>query len=103
LPFYDYKCRNEKCETVKDGNSFITEKMCSMKDRNILPECSFCGRSMPRFFGNPPSISWRYLNANGVWTTSSMGPDQRADRRLQKYVDGRAIWRPIYGERRKGK
>lgn len=101
MPFYEYKCNNEECETVINGTPFVIDKMCPMGERNNLPKCEFCGQDMPRFYGSPPSVSWRYLSANGVWKTSSLGPAQRADRRLLKYENGRAIWRPIYKDGKK--
>lgn len=93
MPTYEYVCRNENCE-----DPGRTEKNCKIGERNDFPTCDTCEQDMSRYYGKAPLINWRYFSANGVWTTSALGPAQRADRRLQKYVNGQPIWRPIHKE-----
>ncbi len=106
MPIYDYKCRNIECSypelDPRYGQSYMVERMCKMSERNDLPTCELCGNEMPRDYNvGSPSVEWKYFSANKEWKKSSLGPAQRADRRLQKYHNGQPIWRPIYKDHQK--
>lgn len=105
MAFYDYICRNEECDHLKENEyAHTAEKMCAMKDRNDLPVCPHCNTEMPRDFNTGcPAIRWKYFSANKVWKTTSLGPAQREERRLLKYRNGQPIWRPIYKDSAKKK
>jgi hypothetical protein len=101
MPIYEYLCTNEGCPSVEEERPRFEERHCSIEEGKILPTCEECGKAMPRAYLEMPSVSWKYISANGNMARSFMGPDQRSVRRHAGWKNGIRQFKPVYEEGKK--